>query len=297
MASSEKFCLRWNDFDSNMHEAFQEIRNEKDLFDCTLSCGARQIEAHKLVLAASSPFFRTIFKQNPHNHPLLYLKGIKFTNLQSVLNFIYHGEVNIAKEELNSFLAVAEELQVKGLTENTNKQEPKKIHDLIFPESPTIGNTSHESAHIDSIQEELPIVKIEADQPQPQQVQHQSNQTSAQAITEVEEDKYDTAEESYGMGDSFEMNSYEVNEQTDGYDGFEVNPIDTSKGPASYVHRLATCYSCGFCQKEFRDQSNCRRHVREKHFGQDKDSCPLCGKILYKRHIQDHMKRCIPNLQ
>eukprot|EP00091_Calanus_sinicus_P017920 TRINITY_DN3912_c2_g1_i1.p1 TRINITY_DN3912_c2_g1~~TRINITY_DN3912_c2_g1_i1.p1 ORF type:complete len:207 (-),score=58.60 TRINITY_DN3912_c2_g1_i1:266-886(-) len=49
---------------------------------------------------------------------MLYLKGVKYTDLQSVLNFMYHGEVNVAQEELNSFLAVAEDLKVKGLTQN-----------------------------------------------------------------------------------------------------------------------------------------------------------------------------------
>eukprot|EP00092_Neocalanus_flemingeri_P013560 GFUD01014623.1.p1 GENE.GFUD01014623.1~~GFUD01014623.1.p1 ORF type:complete len:363 (-),score=97.22 GFUD01014623.1:116-1204(-) len=118
MSSSEKFCLRWNDFESNISVAFREIREEKDFFDCTLSCGSRQIQAHKLILSACSPFFRSILRQNPHQHPLLYLKGVKFTDLQSVLNFMYHGEVNVAQEELNSFLAVAEDLRVKGLTQN-----------------------------------------------------------------------------------------------------------------------------------------------------------------------------------
>ena len=51
-------------------------------------------------------------------HPLLYLKGMTYQNLACVLNFMYQGEVNIGQEELNHFLAVAEDLQLKGLTEN-----------------------------------------------------------------------------------------------------------------------------------------------------------------------------------
>merc|ERR1712106_191372 len=84
-----------------------------------------QMQAHKLILSACSPFFRTILKRNGHEHPLLYLKGVKYADLVSVLNFMYHGEVNVAQEELNSFLAVAEDLKVKGLTQssgNTKKQ-------------------------------------------------------------------------------------------------------------------------------------------------------------------------------
>ena len=53
-----------------------------------------------------------MLKRNPHNHPLLYLRGIKYESILAVLNFMYNGEVNIAQAELSSFLAVAEDLQV-----------------------------------------------------------------------------------------------------------------------------------------------------------------------------------------
>jgi len=116
---SEKFCLRWNDFEKNISGAFRELREDKDFFDVTLACDdSDQLLAHKVILSACSPFFKGVLRRNPHQHPLLYLKGVKFTDLQSVLNFMYHGEVNVAQDELNSFLAVAEDLRVKGLTQN-----------------------------------------------------------------------------------------------------------------------------------------------------------------------------------
>jgi len=118
---SEKFCLRWNDFETNISSAFRELRDDKDFFDVTIACDDEQIQAHKVILSACSPFFRNILRRNPHQHPLLYLKGVKYTDLQSVLNFMYHGEVNVAQEELNSFLAVAEDLRVKGLTQNQSQ--------------------------------------------------------------------------------------------------------------------------------------------------------------------------------
>jgi len=133
MGSSEKFCLRWNDFETNISVAFRELREEKDFFDVTLACDDSQIQAHKVILSACSPFFRNVLRRNPHQHPLLYLKGVKYKELLSVLNFMYMGEVNVAQEELNSFLAVAEDLRVKGLTQNNSssdskpKSEPPKI--------------------------------------------------------------------------------------------------------------------------------------------------------------------------
>ena len=120
---SEKFCLRWNDFESNISVAFRELREDKDFFDVTLACDEDQIQAHKVILSACSPFFRSVLRRNRHEYPLLYMKGVKFTDMVSVLNFMYHGEVNIAQEELNSFLAVAEDLKVKGLTQNESEKK------------------------------------------------------------------------------------------------------------------------------------------------------------------------------
>jgi len=139
--SSEKFCLRWNDFESNISVAFRELRDDKDFFDVTLACDDEQIQAHKVILSACSPFFRNILRRNAHQHPLLYLKGVKYTDLQSVLNFMYHGEVNVAQEELNSFLAVAEDLRVKGLTQGpasaANSSKPKQ-DSRPRPRSPSV---------------------------------------------------------------------------------------------------------------------------------------------------------------
>merc|ERR1712106_165451 len=148
--TSEKFCLRWNDFGTNISDAFRELREEKDFFDVTLACEDNQIEAHKVILSACSPFFRNILRRNPHQHPLIYLKGVKYQELLSVLNFMYLGEVNIAQDELNSFLSVAEDLRVKGLTQNNQvnsqsqsykqepiKQAPTRARDP--PERPDLG--------------------------------------------------------------------------------------------------------------------------------------------------------------
>ena len=120
--SADKFCLRWNDFESNVSSAFRDLREEKDFFDVTLACEDSQMEAHKVILSACSPFFKNILRRNPHQHPLLYLKGVKSTELSNVLSFMYQGEVNVAQESLNTFLSVAEELQVKGLTQGGGQQ-------------------------------------------------------------------------------------------------------------------------------------------------------------------------------
>ena len=133
MGENEDFCVKWNDFETNISQAFQVIREEKDFFDVTIgmiycrsvkpnfvfsACEDDQVQAHKLILSACSPFFKKILRKNPHQHPLLFLKGVKYTEIVSILDFMYHGEVNVTQEDLNGFLAAAEELKVQGLTQN-----------------------------------------------------------------------------------------------------------------------------------------------------------------------------------
>eukprot|EP00092_Neocalanus_flemingeri_P063027 GFUD01076165.1.p1 GENE.GFUD01076165.1~~GFUD01076165.1.p1 ORF type:complete len:350 (+),score=83.13 GFUD01076165.1:56-1105(+) len=172
--SSEKFCLRWNDFESNISVAFRELRDDKDFFDVTLACDDEQIQAHKVILSACSPFFRNILRRNPHQHPLLYLKGVKYTDLQSVLNFMYHGEVNVAQEELNSFLAVAEDLRVKGLTQgpasaSANSSKPKP-DSRPRPRSPQVSRPvsppalkRHRAANLDDDIQEVVQLPVKAE--------------------------------------------------------------------------------------------------------------------------------------
>ena len=127
---SEKFCLRCNDFEQNIYSACKELKDDKDFFDVTLVCGNEQVEAHKVILCASSPIFRGILRRNRHQNPLLYLRGFKISDIQSILNFVYYGEVNVSQEDLNSFLAVAEDLQIKGLTQShsVTKSSSQKVY-------------------------------------------------------------------------------------------------------------------------------------------------------------------------
>ena len=107
MGSSEKFCLKWNDFQTNISASFQDLRKDQDFSDVTLTCdGDTRIEAHRVILAGSSKFFSRVLKQQQHPHPLLYMRGMTAGQLSSVMDFIYHGEVNIYQEDLDGFLAV-----------------------------------------------------------------------------------------------------------------------------------------------------------------------------------------------
>ena len=113
---SKQFHLVWNKFQINTTSFFKEMREDQDFTDVTLCCEEnKQIMAHKAILAASSPFFKTMLKQNNHPQPIIYLRGVKSQYLEYLIDFVYQGEINILEEELEEFLALAEDLEVKGL--------------------------------------------------------------------------------------------------------------------------------------------------------------------------------------
>ena len=117
-----EFELQWNDFGDTLSSSLKELRDEGELFDITLACDDDQLEAHKTILSASSTFFKSIIKRNPHAHPLLYLKGVKVEDLRSMLDFMYVGKTKVAQEHVERFLAFGEELGVRNLQKQDKEQ-------------------------------------------------------------------------------------------------------------------------------------------------------------------------------
>ena len=125
--AAEKLCLQWNDFKENVSLAFGDLRLDKGFTDVTLVCeDGQQVEAHKVVLVASSPFFLNVLKRNKHPHPLIYMRGVRPENLMAMVDFFYHGEANVHQEHIDSFLVLAEELQLKGFRGNQTDREKEK---------------------------------------------------------------------------------------------------------------------------------------------------------------------------
>ena len=114
MNISDKFYLKWDYFQKNINTAIGSLREDGHFNDVTLACeDGKQIEAHKVILATSSPLFQDLLRKNKHTHPLIYMRGMKSDDLIAIVDFLYHGEENIYQENLEAFLLIAEELSLK----------------------------------------------------------------------------------------------------------------------------------------------------------------------------------------
>ena len=141
--SGEQINLKWNDFHNNIITCYSELQANNNFSDVTLVGEDNQkIEAHRVILSSSSPFFNSLFQRNNHSHPMIYMRGVKANELVGIVNFIYQGEANIFQEDLQSFLTLAKELQLKGLAEDLNAEEKKKLKpNDIKPKEGILGNS------------------------------------------------------------------------------------------------------------------------------------------------------------
>ena len=106
------------DFSELSKGVLTELWNDTNFHDVTLVCdGDQQVKAHKVVLASFSQFFKNILTKNPHQHPLIYIKGVNLEKLKVILDFIYSGEVTIDQDSLDSLLQLSKDLEIRGLFE------------------------------------------------------------------------------------------------------------------------------------------------------------------------------------
>ena len=135
---SEKFSLKWNDYQVNWNRSLSELRSTTDLSDVTLISEDKvKFLAHKIILSACSNMFKFIFKDNTHANPLLYLGGVSSVNLGFILDYMYHGEVKLFQEQVEGFLESAQKLEVEGLLSDKEDhfyEEKTLIQDESMPD-------------------------------------------------------------------------------------------------------------------------------------------------------------------
>ena len=253
--NGQKLCLHWNDFRENVSTAFGDLRQDKEFTDVTLACeDGQQVEAHKVVHVASSPFFLNILKRNKHPHPLIYMRGVTPENLKAMVDFIYHGKANVYQVNLESFLALAEELQLKGLGRNQTATEAE-----IVEENSTSKSTKYISAT--------------------KQFLVNKNVFDEKGLVQESEQKLFLTNEATNI---FDIESLDR----------QVKSMMTfSENANPYKNRGGRAKICKVCGKEG-SMTHIKDHIEANHIAGISIPCGLCGQIVRTRHaLQMHKSR------
>ena len=174
-SSEETFSLKWNDFQESISSSLGDLLHCADLQDVSLQCGHQTLQCHRLVLAACSDWFRQIFKtlsSSNTRHPVIVLWDAAARDMSLLLEFMYNGVVSVKQEHLNSFLALAERLSVRGLTQTEKSEESQQKQSSSQQSSQTSRpsrahhhtSSSSQAAHSQDVIEEVPVVKQEQEQ-------------------------------------------------------------------------------------------------------------------------------------
>ena len=247
---AEKLCLQWNDFKNNTIDALGRLREDEDFSDVTLACeDGQQVEAHKVILAVSSPLFQSLLKRNKHPHPLIYMRGMKSEDLKAIIDFLYCGEANVCQDNLDGFLAIAEELQLQGLTGQAN-------HDVDRGEE-TIKRSKIER-EFQSYSKEPNVSKY----PRPP-----TSNPSHQII----------GNESHSQGGTLAL----VNSSAGDMQTLNEN-INTlmEKGSANGKRT----FRCKVCGKESSHSNDMKKHIEATHLDGVSLQCPQCEKTFRSRN-------------
>ncbi|XP_067139153.1 protein tramtrack, beta isoform-like isoform X3 [Centruroides vittatus] len=150
---TQQFCLKWNNHQVNMVTVFDQLLSSEALVDVTLACEGLSLKAHKIILSACSPFFQSLFLENPCKHPIVILKDMKYAELKAIVEFIYRGEVNVSHDQLSALLKTAEMLNIRGLAEvasdSKNKDLEKDLQKEVVQQQPV--NTTISSVPVDQV--------------------------------------------------------------------------------------------------------------------------------------------------
>eukprot|EP00090_Calanus_glacialis_P027790 TRINITY_DN44118_c0_g1_i1.p1 TRINITY_DN44118_c0_g1~~TRINITY_DN44118_c0_g1_i1.p1 ORF type:complete len:325 (+),score=86.21 TRINITY_DN44118_c0_g1_i1:53-1027(+) len=309
--SEEKYLLRWNDFESNLSEGLRNFRTENNFCDVTLACEDNQLQAHKVILSASSNFFKKVLTTNIHQHPLLYLKGVKMSDLEAIISYIYHGETNVALGELDTFLEVATELQIKGLTpppgsprKQNTREPPRKTYDFENTHQQQQQDNVIQSKHRPALKRPIldskeSIVKVK-------------KEYEVQVIEDVPPEETPFPEEDYSQqNDSYSSLSgeipYDYNQEGANYIQEDQRPFSSNQmdfTAASEVKRLTDQYlqkievngcvvwTCTRCGKQGKMKHHVREHIESNHIDCLTFSCPYCSKEMKNRvALRSHISK------
>ena len=238
---AEKFCLKWNDFQTNVSNAFKKLRKTENFYDVTLvSDDQQQISAHKVVLASSSEYFKNILTSNTHSHPMLCLSGVNAVDIKNMLDFMYNGEIQIFQDDLDQFLEIAQRFHLEGLIQN--KQENYTDTQEFKYEA------SQESANI------MDLVPESENEP----INHQTKEKIISLVA-----NYESIEE-------LDQKIEEMFEKVEGDNqkrrcipcGKISSMVANARNHAE-THIDGLNFPCQYCDKSFRSRNSLRKHLRK----------------------------------
>ena len=240
--------------------------------DVTLVCDDSILEVHKVILTAFSSVFRDVFSATDSDD--IFLPGVRYDDLNLLLQFLYLGEVSVNKDQAEKMLEIGRFLDIKQLEQF---KDFEKTHEELMQE------TIQQETSVEDIAEEI----------------------FSDSSTVLEEDVLNTKE--------FE-NSFSMKQQKDSLEEKIPGKTCPDCGKTfitgqslnthyNSVHR-GIKLTCKFCHANYTSKQNLKKHIERKHDGTeeffedqfiedlekvDVVTCQMCGSLFSDiQSMQNH---------
>ena len=293
----DNYNLTWKTFSKHLTETVQEMFEDKSFANVTLVCdGQRQLRAHKFVLSACSSVFKSILQYNSaESNPLIILRGIRYEDMEAILQFMYQGETCVSKDRIKDFMKTAEELEVKIISkkpraqkeilkqQDKNSIDPTEIEDTIG-RNENAESTLASQVSLDSSNEN--VVKLKC-------FELLEDETVKLYFESDDDSDVDNPMEEDVIRDSVDVHStYEVSTEDEnlGYKS-EHNVKSVRKKKDVLFEPRGAGFKCDFCDYEADIKSTVTRHVKSRH----EFPCTDCGYVgRLRRDLTTHIRLAHP---
>ena len=240
----EKYTLTWHSYSDHLRKTLNNMMTSSEFADVTLvTDDKQQIKAHRNILSACSPVFKNILQLDSNiANPVIYLRGIQHSEMESILQFIYLGEARFYKERINEFIMVCKDLEIMELSTGRN---------MNFETPPNEESIEHENEFTND--EDIVEDTAQTFNDDAANVEHKI-QTSTKSSKPIIENN----EANRGVGKT-EDGKYACNQCDKKY---------ASQGNLSthvQSHHKGIKNPCNQCGKQYSCQANLFRHIRSQH--------------------------------
>ena len=267
----EKYTLTWHTYSDHLKSMMKELMMNEDYSDVTLVTeDKKQIKANISILSACSPVFKDILKEEKNSSTMMYLRGIQYSEMESILQFIYLGEATFYEERMDEFLAVAKSLEIKELRNAEKETNAEPVEEPL---------TTDSEIYTENFKEQT-IVSDEAPQ------EGQRNVVDVKGTYECE-----PCEKTYVNRIGL-LTHKQTDHQGVKYACDQCDFQTTQQGHLT-VHKQskheAGKYACNRCDKKFTLQSSLIRHIKSQH----KIVRYACNQCDYQAKLQCYLHQHI----
>ena len=112
----ETYSLKWNIHTDHLKKVVNDMFIYNYFTDVTIVCDdQKMVNAHKFILSGSSPVFKNILDSLSGTDSVIDLREIKSEDMESILKFLYTGQVTFSQGRSETFLNVARYLDIKEI--------------------------------------------------------------------------------------------------------------------------------------------------------------------------------------